>query len=518
MTALQWFEYLLLGGLLGLLGQGVRAVVGLKKVQGSYDGFVPSRLVVSLLIGFLVGMAAALILKQPTSSSLFNLNAWLLVAIAALGYAGTDLIEGLSADLFAKPRLPGPAESSAHAIVLHREADIEKHMRADSRLSDDRLREFTPIVREVAKDYTTLGVNLGIEESEQAAARAEPVSPPPIESKADPRSVGLLFATTRAEAPEFSEGWFTGERAGRTTYGQAFVRIPEAHQIGKVEQPFKIQLFSLTLYEGSRDPTKHFVIRKVDILTESDWCNLIRIFQHDSALVFVHGFNTSFEEGLYRTAQIAWDLKFGGVPVLFSWPSRGRVADYIYDRESAAGARQAFIEMLQLIKAQNNIKRIHILAHSMGNQVVLEALMAFRQVAATLRLNELMMAAPDVDGDNYRNIAPIVRSITMGMTLYASSADKALKASKRLAGNISRAGDVPPGGPIVLPQIDSIDVTAMGEEILGLNHTVFAQRRSILNDVGILIQSGMRPPGSRLTDIRGVPEGQNPPQYWSFAR
>jgi esterase/lipase superfamily enzyme len=149
--------------------------------------------------------------------------------------------------------------------------------------------------------------------------------------------------------------------------------------------------------------------------------------------------------------------------------------------------------------------------------LVLETLMSYRQDAAALRLNELLMAAPDVDRDNFKDLASAARTVTSGMTLYASSVDKALILSKTLAGQVPRAGDVLLDGPIVVPQIDSIDVTALGEEILGLNHSTYAQTRSILNDVSILIQSGRRPPDTRLAEIRGRPEGSSPPIYWHFA-
>jgi esterase/lipase superfamily enzyme len=276
----------------------------------------------------------------------------------------------------------------------------------------------------------------------------------------------------------------------------------------------KIKLLSLILHEFAQDPTKHFVIRTVRTLEVSEWCRQISQFPVDHALVFVHGFNTSFEEALYRTAQIVWDLKYQGVPVLFTWPSRGQVADYLYDRDSALGARDAFVAVLKRLKDQG--KRINILAHSMGNFLVLDALATHQHEARELGLAELMMAAPDVDRDHFKGIAPAVRAVTSGMTLYASSADRALWLSKKAAGHIPRAGDVPAGGPIIVPQVDSIDVTSVGAEILGFNHAVVAQQPSILNDVRILIESGRRPPDARLIEIKAVPEGGGPAEYWRF--
>jgi esterase/lipase superfamily enzyme len=329
------------------------------------------------------------------------------------------------------------------------------------------------------------------------------------------RTVDLLYATKR-QAATTDDGYFSGERVDNNTYGSASVHIPEAHRIGQVELPFKLELLSWTLYEQQLDPQKHFIIQNVDVRTVEAWRKLITDSGLHEALVFVHGFNNTFRDGLYRAAQIMWDLQYAGIPLFFSWPSRGRVLDYLYDRDSALGARDAFIEMLRNVRAAG-VERIHVLAHSMGNLVVLDALANHQHTDDPLGIAEVLMAAPDVDRDHYRQIAAKVRLAAAGMTLYASSADRALQASKRIAGDIARAGDVPAQGPIVLNDIDSIDVTPIGAEIFGLGHGHYAQNRSVLNDIGLVIRSGARPPNARLVEIRGMPIGQQPPSWWRYA-
>ena len=51
-------------------------------------------------------------------------------------------------------------------------------------------------------------------------------------------------------------------------------------------------------------------------------------------LVFIHGFNNRFEDAVFRFAQVVHDFDAPVVPVLFTWPSRGSVLAYGYDRES----------------------------------------------------------------------------------------------------------------------------------------------------------------------------------------
>jgi hypothetical protein len=107
------FQILMLGALMGILGQGARAVVGLKGMSDNAqalnkkprDLFDSTRLLTSLLIGFLVGLAAALmyIIKNDIKGGTEAANAlsaidWhVLVGFAASGYVGVDFLEGFIA-------------------------------------------------------------------------------------------------------------------------------------------------------------------------------------------------------------------------------------------------------------------------------------------------------------------------------------------------------------------------------------------------------------------------------------
>jgi len=54
-------------------------------------------------------------------------------------------------------------------------------------------------------------------------------------------------------------------------------------------------------------------------------------------LLFVHGYNVSFEDAARRTGQLAYDLGFEGPTVFFSWPSRGSVTAYTRRADRAVG-------------------------------------------------------------------------------------------------------------------------------------------------------------------------------------
>ena len=325
--------------------------------------------------------------------------------------------------------------------------------------------------------------------------------------------VDFLFATSRARDTSLETVAFSGQRSRALTYGQASIRIPEDHKIGEITLPSSWKLFGITLSEEKLDEQEHFTVRSLKTFTLDEWDQAIRTRNPKSALIFVHGYNTSFEAALYRNAQIVWDLRYEGLSVLYSWASWGGTTDYLYDRESAQIGRAGFIEVLRNLKERHGIESVNVIAHSMGNQVVLDALGSYAQTSNPATIGELILAAPDVDRDMFMSLIPNVQKIVKGITLYASSADRALQASRRLAG-VLRAGDIGDDGPIVLDNMQTIDVTAMGEEILGLNHNVFAVSRNLIDDIRLLITRGVRPPDQRLSQIRPCPEIA--PRYWCF--
>ena len=354
-------------------------------------------------------------------------------------------------------------------------------------------------------------------DAETAPVAAAAIAAVQTNETKDPRSVQLLFATTRRPGGRS----FSEERSDTVNFGQALVRIPEDHNTGNIELPNMIQHW-FAGYEEKLDRSKYFIIDDVGVLRQDDWNNFVRNSGKDEALIFIHGYNTTFDEALYRAAQVIWDLKYNGIPVLFSWASWGGAIEpvglarsYAYDRDSALIDGDAFLALIHTLKATLGIKKVSVIAHSMGNFMLLSALKAEAQRPDPARLGELVMAAPDVDRRLFAIDVKEVQKIVAGMTLYASSADRALLASKEAARNMPRAGDVPSYGPVELPGIDTIDVTALGDEMFGLNHDYFASKRSLIDDISGALE-GHRPPSSRMKQIHPVPESPPPPLYWRY--
>jgi len=173
-------------------------------------------------------------------------------------------------------------------------------------------------------------------------------------------------------------------------------------------------------------------------------------------LLFVHGYNVSFDDGVYRTAQIATDLNFKGPSVLYSWPSNAATFRYVADKEHSLSTLGAFKTFLIDLSRHSAATTIHVIAHSMGNNALLHALaeLAAEQQKAAPHFREIIMAAPDVDRREFRRLATAFKSSADRITLYAARNDRALGASEFLQGD-PRLGDANP--MFLYKGIDSID-------------------------------------------------------------
>jgi esterase/lipase superfamily enzyme len=348
-----------------------------------------------------------------------------------------------------------------------------------------------------------------------ARAEDEPPKPPlPAEperqTEAKPTDwdvVPVFYGTDRDRTDQTDRIGYGSARAQRLELGRALVTVPKLHQVPTIERPFAIRVpfFQITIFERAEDPKKHFTIQQISAVTREEFIALARervggssAFK-DQALIFVHGYNTDFDSALYRTAQMAYDLQFDGASFLYSWPSASGLTGYTYDRESATQAERFLRPFIDLVVKETGAQSVSVIAHSMGNLPLLQVL---RDLGPSLpegvQLNQIILASPDVDRDVFGYLAANLNKYGRGITLYCSANDRAMAAARRVAGGIPRAGDVPADGPIVIDGIDTIDISATSTDFLALNHSVYAERTALLNDIGLLLQTGERPPDRRI--------------------
>lgn len=258
---------------------------------------------------------------------------------------------------------------------------------------------------------------------------------------------------------------YLGDR-GALVRGICQVTIPDTHQPGNLESP------ALWRLELAPDVKKHVVLRETRELPATAFykqlAEAVQSAPERDVLVFVHGYNVTFENAARRAAQLAVDLPFDGVPVLFSWPSQGRLLAYPVDQTNATWAARDLQDFLLELAAYSGARSISIVAHSMGTLVTAEAMASIERerIHRTRLIDQIVLAAPDIDADRFRrDYAESLMSGARRVTLYASSQDFALAASKRFNGH-PRAGDSGPG-LMVVDGIETVEVSGTDLSLLG---------------------------------------------------
>jgi esterase/lipase superfamily enzyme len=337
--------------------------------------------------------------------------------------------------------------------------------------------------------------------------------------------VPVFYGTDRNRQERGASIDYGAERARRLELGRALVTVPKLHQVPNIERPWVMRLpfTQIVLHSEREDPNRHFTLKEVRPLTKEEFVRLVRErlgpshSYKDHALVFVHGFNTSFENALYRAAQIAYDIRFDGAPFLYSWPSKGAFGlhDYSYDRESSGQAEPYLGQFLAMIARETGASSLSVIAHSMGSQLLLPVLRDLKRAAPPgVAISQVILAAPDVDRDAFENIAKELSGAARGITMFAAGNDRALAVSRRFWGGVPRAGDVPAGGPVVTQGVDTIDITAISTQVFALNHAGYADKIAPLSDIQILIQTGERPPDKRVPILERVQTAKG--DYWRY--
>jgi len=310
--------------------------------------------------------------------------------------------------------------------------------------------------------------------------------------------VDMVVATVRerTDGPDV----FSGERSSISSFAEIEVSIPpdSARKVGDVQWPRSVP----------GNPATDFVTTRLDALTQDQaikWFHeRIRRTPNRQALVFVHGFNQRFDDAVFRFAQIVHDSNAPVTPVLFTWPSRGSLLAYGYDRESTSVSRDALERLLTFMAKDPNVGEISILAHSMGNVVTLEALrqMAIRNGRILPKIKYVMLAAPDVDVDVFASFFNEIGSERPAFTLFVSQDDKALAVSKRVWGDIPRVGQVDPEkepyrSEFERNKINVIDLTKLKTDD-ALAHGKFAASPQVVQAIGSRLAEGQTMTDSRV--------------------
>jgi len=322
------------------------------------------------------------------------------------------------------------------------------------------------------------------------ASRPDGVLIPVGQSVPGASKVDLLVATTRA--PSANPGLlFSGERDSEISLTEIVVSIPpdKNRKIGEVQWPKKLPA----------DPLKEFTTVEVKAINNETgaqkWLNQ-SLPKSRRVMVFVHGFNNTFEDSVYRFAQIVHDSGAEVAPVIFTWPSRGSVFDYNYDKESTNYSRDALETVLRKLADDPRVKDVIIMAHSMGSWLTVEALrqMAIRDKRVDPKITDVILASPDLDVDVFNKQFRAMGKDHPRFTLFTSRDDRALRASRFISGNVDRLGQIDPSVEPYRSQLEQAGITVIDLTQLKagdrLNHGKFASSPEVVQLIGQRLVTG----------------------------
>jgi esterase/lipase superfamily enzyme len=305
---------------------------------------------------------------------------------------------------------------------------------------------------------------------------------------------------------------FSSERDTQIHYGSCQVAVPKSHKIGSTGSAWWKRL--LTLADDRLKLDRKSLAR---IAEDQFWVAVRRALQeHDAgermALVFIHGFNVSFEDAALRAAQIGFDLQVPGMTAFYSWPSRGKLTGYTADEASIQASESYIAQFLTQFATQSGAERVHIIAHSMGNRGLLRSIQRIvhqAQLQSNIFFGQIFLAAPDEDPDVFRDLATAYQSVAQRTTLYISAKDKAL-ATSGIIHDYPRAGFSPP--VTIVPGVDTVEVSNIDLTLLG--HGYYGDARDLLQDMHNLLRYNASP--EQRFGLREVLAGGD--RYWVIGR
>lgn len=290
---------------------------------------------------------------------------------------------------------------------------------------------------------------------------------------APPEEVLPVFVgTTRALDPE--EG-FVSDRSSDIRFLRYDISVPPDREPGEVTHP-----------EWAVEPEKDFLVR------DGRGFGSARAFREDlgrelmgrgrsarEVVIYVHGFNNNFAEGVLRMAQLSSDFDLPGVPVHYAWPSAANPLGYVHDRDSVLFARDGLEALIDEVEAAG-ARRVIIVAHSLGSMLTMEVLrqMAIaRPGSVSRRVDGVILLSPDLDVDVFRRQAARIGQLPQPFGIFVSKRDRVLALSARLSGERNRLGNVNSVQQVADLDVTIVDVTEFSR---GLGHLTAATSPALI--------------------------------------
>ena len=311
-------------------------------------------------------------------------------------------------------------------------------------------------------------------------------------------SYPLWFGTNRKpNNPQNISQGFSGERDNQLYYGNCEVIVPKSHEIGSIGSPLWKNLLNFKF----TDDLLKLQSDSLNVFNETQfWLNVqnsLQKYQSNEryALIFIHGYNVSFEAAALRAAQLGCDLKIPpGMMAFYSWPSKATLERYTADEATIEASEKYISKFLIDWLQKTEIQKVHIIAHSMGNRGLLRVMQRIFdrvQTESKVTFGQIFLAAPDVDPDLFKDLAEAYRNLAERTTLYISSKDRALQASG-IIHDYPRLGFCSRDEEITV--IDGVDTVVVSNiDLTWIGHGYYGDARDFLQDIYELLIDNTSP-------------------------
>jgi len=297
--------------------------------------------------------------------------------------------------------------------------------------------------------------------------------------------IEVLYATDRNVTGDDKPTRFYGGNRGDMTYGRCQVVVRPS----KARSPYADQTFWKP--DAGKNSRRRAALRSMDMMDKQEFLKAVTHRstnnKNKSVLVYLHGYGRKFERAMSTTATLVYEMSYLGVPILYSWPSKGSAEAYPADRTAIDWSTPHLQTFLETLAADTGVDTIHLMAHSLGNRALLKVLANLTDTKLSnpgWNFGEIILVAPDVDRAIFkRDYAPLLVKMDSRVTLYVSSIDVPLSVSRKI-NRYPRVGDSK-DGPIIRAGIETVDASDVTNLIIG--HSYYRDSPEALSDLYYLI-------------------------------
>lgn len=405
---------------------------------------------------------------------------------------------------------PQVLERESGSLAALRESGVEIQALSAEGLKSARQSVATALVSKRPQDDLVL---VALTATDRQRSQRRPPAPPPERKSAGTRDPVMLFATARKRDPRQPPNFQFGGERGDLVYGALDLAFGPGGAAAKAANT-------------DIKAVRPFADRKAFVAALGDQ---LKSDAKKPVLIYVHGFNNTFNEAVESASFLAADMKFPGVTIVFSWPSEGLAVRYPADEKEVRNSRISFVEFLGAVREAAGAHPVNLVTHSMGGRLIADALewMAAQPGFKKPLLHHLIFATPDVDTTLFGQVLPSFAKTSDRVTLYASSADQALLCSQALhhGDRAGQAGD----GIVVVKSLETVDASKVEprstwDQIVQLNpwywlffescregHSYITRNEKVLVDLNFLVIFDATPDQRRLD-----PRPWKQLQYWEF--